>query len=251
MFLSVNLRAAGHKLPSLGAYRSVNCLVGLFLDVSWITNNYGGSRKCQWSFYPAQHSYENSFALDLRQNVNILNICFTTFGRLATLMVNISRGFQFVRPNQGCYTFLFLIASQPARQIEIRKETNINWKRGVGSLTNRNWKRDRSDTTKRSLSRSNIMSFRSQINMNSHNFRSDNIIRQFRKSEILNVRATVFFIFYQLNSRLSMANGSWLMALGSGLTAHVSWLMAHYSWPRKRGATGLAPRAPCPVFLGH
>ena len=36
MFVSVNFRPAGRKLPSLGVYRSVNGLIGLFLGVSWI-----------------------------------------------------------------------------------------------------------------------------------------------------------------------------------------------------------------------
>ena len=42
MFLPVNLRPTGRKLPSLGVYRSVNGIIGLYLGVSWIPYNQGG-----------------------------------------------------------------------------------------------------------------------------------------------------------------------------------------------------------------
>ena len=67
MFLPVNLRPGGRRLPSLGIYRSVNCLIDLFLGVSNIDNNLWGSTKRQCSFYPALRSYANSFALDSLQ----------------------------------------------------------------------------------------------------------------------------------------------------------------------------------------
>ena len=46
----VNLRPAGRTLPSLGVHRSVNGLIGLFFGVSWITNNYGWSKKVNGTF---------------------------------------------------------------------------------------------------------------------------------------------------------------------------------------------------------
>ncbi len=39
MLMSVTMRPAGRKLPSLGVYRWVNGLIGLFLGVSSIANN--------------------------------------------------------------------------------------------------------------------------------------------------------------------------------------------------------------------
>ena len=52
-------------------------------------------------FDPALHSHENSFAMDSPAKVNILKTCFTTFGRLATVVVNITRGLLFFSIESG------------------------------------------------------------------------------------------------------------------------------------------------------
>ena len=62
-------------------------------------------------FYP----YENSFALDSLQNVNIFKIDFTSFGRMPTLAVNIFRDFVF-STTSGLLDFLLLFRQQPASQ---------------------------------------------------------------------------------------------------------------------------------------
>ena len=79
MFLLVNLQPAGRKFPSLGVYRSVNGLIGLFLGVSWMPNNLGDPKNVNYRF--------NSLAMDSPQTHHILNICLTTFDRMATSMV--------------------------------------------------------------------------------------------------------------------------------------------------------------------
>ena len=86
-----------------------------FLHAFWITNDYGGSKKYQRCFHLSLRSYENSFALDSPQQ--ILNICFTTLGRLATLpggehFLGISMRFDLNR----LATLFSYTASQPASQ---------------------------------------------------------------------------------------------------------------------------------------
>ena len=73
-----------------------------FLGVYWMTNDHGGPRMSM-IFYLALRSKENSFALDSLQKVNILKICVTTFGRMATSMVKSNYEYQIFQPNQGCY----------------------------------------------------------------------------------------------------------------------------------------------------
>ena len=47
-----------------------------FLRVSWITHNFVGVHAMSMIFYATLHSYENSFASDSRQKVNILKRLF-------------------------------------------------------------------------------------------------------------------------------------------------------------------------------
>ena len=52
------------------------------------------------------------FRVRFTSEINILKICFTTFGQMAISMVTNSRGFQFFLQNQGCYPFFSCIASR-------------------------------------------------------------------------------------------------------------------------------------------
>ena len=71
MAQSVNLRPAGRKLPSLGVHRSVHGLIGLFLGVSWITNNYGGGQQIVNDLLIQPYiPNESFFALEPPQKVN-------------------------------------------------------------------------------------------------------------------------------------------------------------------------------------
>ena len=85
MFLSVSLRLAGRKLPSLGVHRSVNGLMGIFLGVSWIINNYGGGVYKMSMIFPSSPTllwklFWPGFA---SKSYNLKGIC-AIVGRLAT-----------------------------------------------------------------------------------------------------------------------------------------------------------------------
>ena len=73
----------------------------LFVNVSWITHNNGGSNKYQWSFYLAPDSYESSFALELPRKMDNLQKQIPLFGRLKTLVVKFSSGISVFRSDQG------------------------------------------------------------------------------------------------------------------------------------------------------
>ena len=78
------------------------------------TSRAGGPTKVNVLF-SALRLYEPSFASDLPQQIENFKLFVTTFGRLETLMVNISREFQFLLTKSRSLHFL-LFYSLPASQ---------------------------------------------------------------------------------------------------------------------------------------